>query len=119
MRRETVREDRFKMVRKKAEKKTRKVYTIKEKLEWVAEASKPGMLKLKWPKNLASRHASCTLAKKDDLLAAAGSNKTKRIKRMSHGLVKQLEDGSFKYFLIKVHSVCFKVFSRLNKGAVT
>jgi len=79
------------MERKKAEKKTRKSYTIKEKLEWVEKASKPGMSQAQVAQKFGISPCilNRTLAKKDDLLPAAGSNK---IKRMSHGVVKELED---------------------------
>ncbi len=84
----------------KGGKKKRKSYTIKEKIECIEEMSKPGMSQVKvvpkfgiYPSMLHS-----TLAKKDAILAAGGSKKTKRL---SHGLIKELEDKLYTWFLKK------------------
>lgn len=86
---------------KTKEKKKRKSYTMQEKLKWIEEASKPGMSQVHVAKKFSITPSVLhgILAKKEKIIDMTGG--TKKTKRMSQGLVKDLEDKLYAWFLKK------------------
>ncbi len=81
------------MEREKKQKMKRKSYTIQEKIEWIEEASKPDMSQV-----TVTQEFGITPSTLDGAVVKGAS---KKAKRLSQGLVKELEDKLYEWFLKK------------------
>ncbi len=84
-------------------KKKWKSYTLLEKLQWIEEVAKPGMTKVRVAEKFGVTPSILTgaLAKKEEIVASVSAGSSKKAKWLSQGLVKNLEDKLYTWFLKK------------------